>query len=135
VSGSTVYISGNFSTLGGLPRNFTGAVSAATGAVLAFNPNPDFVVLKSRLPPTPCEHGLPLRRLHRRQRHANGTAAAVDATTGAVKRGSRLQRRGIRLLPDATRVIVSGVFVDSALVHACRSPRSRTPAFPIRRLP
>jgi len=117
VSGSTVYISGNFSTLGGLPRNFTGAVNAATGAVLAFNPNPDFVVLKVTVPPTPANTVYLSGGFIDVNGTQTGTAAAVDATTGAVKPWFPLTNDAVYdLLPDATRVIVSGVFVDSALV-------------------
>ena len=117
VSGSTVYISGNFSTLGGIARNFTGAVNATTGAVLAFNPNPDFIVLKVTVPPTPPNTVYLSGAFLNVAGTQTGTAAAVDATSGAVKPWFPLTNDAVYdLLPDATHVMVGGVFVSSGLV-------------------
>ena len=117
VSGSTVYISGNFSTLGGIARNFTGAVNATTGAVLAFNPNPDFIVLKVTVPSTPPNTVYLSGAFINVAGTQTGTAAAVDATSGAVKPWFPLTNDAVYdLLPDATHVMVGGVFVSSGLV-------------------
>ena len=40
--GTTLYVAGYFSTLGGLPRSGLGAVDLVTGAVTSWNPAPDF---------------------------------------------------------------------------------------------
>ncbi len=40
-SGNTVFVGGEFTTMGGLPRNKLAAFDAITGAVLAWAPNPD----------------------------------------------------------------------------------------------
>jgi hypothetical protein len=44
VSGSTVFLAGDFDTVGGLSRNNLAAVNAANGVVLAWNPNPNNLV-------------------------------------------------------------------------------------------
>jgi len=44
VDGSTVYVGGSFSDMGGQPRNNLAALDAATGAATAWDPNPDSTV-------------------------------------------------------------------------------------------
>lgn len=44
VSGSTVYVGGHFTTIGGQPRNYIAAVDASTGAATAWNPSASFSV-------------------------------------------------------------------------------------------
>ena len=118
VSGSTVYISGNFTGLGGgngtTARNFTGAVNATTGAVLAFNPNPDFIVLKVTVPAAPANTLYLSGAFLNVGGVVTGTAAAVNATTSAVLPWfTNVPDAIYDLLPDATRTMVGGVFVDS----------------------
>jgi len=115
VVGNTVYVSGNFSHLGGAGRNFTGAVDATTGNVTAWNPNPDFVVLGVVPSPTTAN----MLYLHGAFINLNGTqvgnAAAVNNTTGAAYPWFPLMNDAVYdLIPDATRVLLGGVFVDSA---------------------
>ncbi|MEO8302744.1 MAG: fibronectin type III domain-containing protein [Betaproteobacteria bacterium] len=117
VSGPTVYISGNFTGLGGgngsTARNFTGAVNATTGAVLAFNPDPDFIVLKVVVPASPANSVYLAGAFLNVGGVGTGSAAAVNATTGAVLPWfSDVSDAVYDLLPDAARVMVGGVFVD-----------------------
>jgi hypothetical protein len=44
LSGSTLYVGGDFTTIGGVARNHIASVSTATGAVLPWNPSADGVV-------------------------------------------------------------------------------------------
>src|SRR3989442_1339559 len=41
ISGSTVYVRGNFASIGGMSRNRIAALDAASGAATAWNPNAD----------------------------------------------------------------------------------------------
>ena len=116
-SGSTVYISGNFSSLAGTARNFTGAVDATSGAILPFNPNPDFIVLNVTVPPTPANTVYLSGAFLNVAGTQTGSAAAVNATTGALLPWFPLTNDTVNdLLPDATHVMVGGVFVASGLV-------------------
>jgi hypothetical protein len=113
-SGSTVYVSGNFAHLAGVARNFTGAVDATSGAALAFNPNPDFVVLNVTVPPTPPNTVYLSGAFLNVGGTQTGTAAAVNATSGALLPWFPLTNDTVNdLLPDATRVMVGGVFVTA----------------------
>ncbi len=117
-AGSTIYISGNFANLAGGARNFTGAVDATSGALLPFNPNPDFVVLEVTVPPTP-ENTVYLSGafLHVAGTQT-GTAAAVDATSGALLPWFPLTNDTVNdLLPDATHVMVGGLFVTAGAIQ------------------
>ncbi len=40
-SGTTVFVGGSFTTIGGISRNGLAAINGSTGAVLSWNPNPD----------------------------------------------------------------------------------------------
>ena len=92
-------------------------VSATTGAVLPWNPNPDFIVLKVVPSPTAANTSTFAGAFINVGATQVGNAAAVDATTGAVKPWFPLMNDAVYdLLPDATRVMLSGVFVNSALV-------------------
>ncbi|MBK8739089.1 MAG: fibronectin type III domain-containing protein [Betaproteobacteria bacterium] len=117
VIGSTVYVSGNFQTLAGQPRNFTGAVNATTGAITAWNPNPDFVVLKVTPAVTPANTLYISGAFLNVNGTQTGTAAAVNDTTGALRSWFPILNDSVYdLLPDATRVLTGGVFISSGLV-------------------
>ncbi|MBP8297719.1 MAG: fibronectin type III domain-containing protein, partial [Burkholderiales bacterium] len=117
VVGSTVYVSGNFQTLAGQPRNFTGAVNATTGAATAWDPNPDFVVLKVTPAVTPSNTLYISGAFLNVNGTQTGTAAAVNDTTGALRSWFPILNDSVYdLLPDATRVLTGGVFVSSGLV-------------------
>src|SRR3954471_14201056 len=80
--GSTMYVGGRFSTLGGKSRTNVGAFSATTGVLTSFAPTPNGQVW--------AMEGLPGNRLAigGEFTSVNGVArrglAVVDATTGAV---------------------------------------------------
>ncbi len=113
-SGSSVYVSGNFAHLAGVARNFTGAVDATSGAALAFNPNPDFVVLNVTVPPTPPNTVYLSGGFLNVGGVQTGTAAAVNATSGALLPWFPLTNDTVNdLLPDATHVMLGGVFVTA----------------------
>jgi hypothetical protein len=117
VVGSTVYVSGNFQTLAGQPRSFTGAVNATTGAATAWDPNPDFVVLKVTPAVTPSNTLYISGAFLNVTGTQTGTAAAVNDTTGALRSWFPILNDSVYdLLPDATRVLTGGVFVSSGLV-------------------
>jgi hypothetical protein len=121
VLGSTVYVSGNFTGIGGgtgtTARNFAGAVHATTGAVLAFNPNPDFVALKVTVPASPPNTVYLSGAFLNVGGVDVGTAAAVNATTGALLPWfTQIPDATYDLLPDATRVMVGGVFVQTGAI-------------------
>ena len=112
VVGGTLYVSGNFHTLGASIRNFTGAVTTSTGAVTAWNPDPDFIVLKVR-PANANTLYLAGAFIHVGG-WQTGNAAAVDATTGDVQAWyPLLNDASYDIVPDATRVLIGGVFVNA----------------------
>jgi hypothetical protein len=115
VVGNTVYVSGNFAHLGGAARNFVGAVDATTGAVTPWNPNPDFVALGVVPSPTTSNMLYLFGAFINVNGTQTGTAAAVNTTTGALYPWFPLTNDAVYdLLPDATHVMMGGVFVDSA---------------------
>ena len=112
VDGSTLYVSGNFHTLGGLTRNFTGAVSTSTGAVTVWNPDPDYVVLKVK--PYDANTVYIAGAFLNVAGWQTGTAAAVDTVFGDVQAWFPILNDGTYdILPDATRVLAGGVFVNA----------------------
>ncbi|MEP7206507.1 MAG: FG-GAP-like repeat-containing protein [Casimicrobiaceae bacterium] len=118
VSGNTVYVAGNFTQLqganGNFNRNFAGAINATTGDVLGWNPDADFVVLKVVVPPGPPNTVYLAGAFLNVGGVQTGNAAAVDATTGEPQEWYPLLDDAVYdLLPDATRVLLGGVFVDA----------------------
>jgi hypothetical protein len=65
VSGSTVYVGGAFSSIGGQTRNRIAALDASTGAAMSWNPNASNSVKFAR---GEREHGLRWGRLHEHRR-------------------------------------------------------------------
>ncbi len=112
VDGSTLYVSGNFHTLGGVTRNFTGAVNTSTGATTIWNPDPDYVVLKVKPYDASTVYlGGAFINVGGWQ---TGNAAAVDPVFGDVQAWFPVLNDGTYdILPDATRVLAGGVFVDA----------------------
>ncbi len=79
VSGSTVYAGGEFSSIGGQPRSFIGAVDAVTGDATAFDPESDSYVLSLAVSGSTVYAGGYFSQLGGQFRLYAG---AVDAETG-----------------------------------------------------
>ena len=82
VSGSTVYATGNFTSIGGQPRNSIAALDATTGTATSWDPNPDGDVYALAFSGATVYVGGSFDHIGGQPR--NGVAA-LDATTGAAK--------------------------------------------------
>ena len=78
--GDTVYVGGNFLSIGGLDRHYLAAVDAHTGQALAWNPNPDQHVNTITINGNLAYVGGPFWYLGGQRRFLAG---AVDLSTGA----------------------------------------------------
>ncbi|MBI5709508.1 MAG: PQQ-binding-like beta-propeller repeat protein [Candidatus Eisenbacteria bacterium] len=78
--GDTIYIGGNFLSIGGLSRHYLAALHALTGQALAWNPNPDQPVNVITLHGSVAYVGGPFWYVGGQRRYLAG---AVDLTTGA----------------------------------------------------
>ena len=87
VSGTTVYVGGAFTSMGGQPRNALAAIDAATGQVLPWNPNENNIegsgvsVRALAVSGSTLYAGGVFRYMGRNYRRG---MAAIDAVTGAV---------------------------------------------------
>jgi len=80
VSGSTVYVGGNFTSMGGQPRNNIAALSAATGGATTWNPNANSGVRAFAISGSTVYVGGDFTRIGGKARNY---IAALDAATGA----------------------------------------------------
>jgi PKD repeat protein len=110
--GSTIYVSGAFTTVNGVTRNRVAALNATTGAlVTAFNPTPNYVVNAIALKGNTLWLGGAFASVGSATR---GKVAAVNATTGAVLPFTATAAGGdvtsLALSPDGSKLIVGGNF-------------------------
>jgi len=77
--GDTVYVGGNFVSIGGVSREYLAAVDARTGEVLGWDPNPDQPVRAITLEQSVAYVGGPFWYLGGQRRYLAG---AVDLTSG-----------------------------------------------------
>ena len=83
VSGSTVYLGGAFTTVGGTTRNNAAAVDKATGALKSWNPDVDATVHSLAVAGSTVYIGGDFGAVGGAGGATRSNAAAVDATTGA----------------------------------------------------
>jgi hypothetical protein len=81
LDGTTLYAGGSFSTIGGQPRNFLGAVELGTGLAPPWNPNPNSYVRSLFVSGGTVYVGGQFSQVGGQ---ARGCLAAVDAVSGAV---------------------------------------------------
>ena len=79
ISGTTVYVGGDFNSIGGQSRNFIAALDSATGNALAWNPNANSRVLSLAVSGITVFVGGYLNSIGGQSRNY---IAALDATTG-----------------------------------------------------
>ncbi len=80
VSGNTVYVAGDFTTIGGQARSSLAALDATTGAATAWNPNPGYGVMALAVSGDTVYVGGGFTAIGGQARN---NIAALDATTGA----------------------------------------------------
>jgi hypothetical protein len=83
VSGSTVYFSGSFTTVGGITRNNAAAVDRTSGALKSWNPDPNSTVRTLTVSGSTAYLGGDFTSVGGAGGATRTRLAAVDATTGA----------------------------------------------------
>jgi hypothetical protein len=124
VSGSTVYVGGEFADLGGTPRDQLGAVSARTGKVLAWDPGDQESILQVSSLAVSGSTVYIAGQLNAPSYTGVGFAEAVSAAAAA-SRVWRLRLTGTDA-PSGDALAVSGrtVYIGGSFTHAARAARS-----------
>lgn len=108
VVGSTIYVGGNFTTIGGQPRNRIAALDATTGAATDWNPNADRPVWSLANSGSTIYAGGNFAEIGG---HARNNIAALDAVTGgATDWNPNPDDRVETLLISGSTVYAGGLF-------------------------
>ncbi|MDZ7289520.1 MAG: PQQ-binding-like beta-propeller repeat protein [candidate division KSB1 bacterium] len=122
VSGSTVYVGGNFTNIGGQPRRGIAALDAATGLATAWNPNASSLVRAIVVNGTTVYLGGDFTSIGGQSRNY---LAAIDVTTGGAKAWNPAPNARV----NAIVVTDTLVFVAGEFTQAGGQTRNRLAAF------
>ena len=122
VSGSTVYVGGDFSTVGGQARPFLAALNAGTGAASGWNPAPNGLVGALHLEGTVLRVGGSFDRIGGQARRSYAEVDILDASIGPIDLRLNTTTASVgfsgvgAIARDSGRVMLGGRFTGAGAV-------------------
>lgn len=122
VSGSTVYVGGDFSTVGGQARPFLAALNAGTGAASGWNPAPNGLVGALHLEGTVLRVGGSFDSIGGQARRSYAEVDILDASIGPVDLRLNTTTASVgfsgvgAIARDSSRVMLGGRFTGAGAV-------------------